>query len=84
MRDGRDVQDGIPVGQGIVAGVVAERPFQAQRFPRVDITFDHHVGIGRDFQVVRFATAVFDGLFAQVAGEEKLIKPVGQRLWRKK
>ena len=38
--DGGDVKDGIRLGQGVVAGVVAEWTFVAQRFGRVDVAFD--------------------------------------------
>ena len=31
MRDGGDVEDGIRLGQGVIAGVVAERVFVAER-----------------------------------------------------
>jgi hypothetical protein len=40
VRDGADVKDGIRLGQGVVAGVVAERAFVAQRLARVNVAFD--------------------------------------------
>src|SRR4030095_4854985 len=40
LRDGGDVEDGIRLGQGVVAGVVAERAFVAERFGRVNVAFD--------------------------------------------
>ena len=45
MRDGGDVEDGIRLGQGVVAGVVAERAFVAQRLGRVNVAFDDEVGV---------------------------------------
>ena len=45
MRDGGDVEDGIRLGQRVVAGVVAERAFVAQRLGRVNVAFDDEVGL---------------------------------------
>src|SRR5207302_5171334 len=44
MRDGGDVEDGIRLGQSVVAGVVAERAFLAQRLARINVAFDDEVG----------------------------------------
>ncbi len=41
-----DVEDGIRLGQGVVAGVVAERAFVAQRLARVNAAFDDEVSVG--------------------------------------
>ena len=46
VRDGGDVEDGIRLGQGVVAGVIAERAFIAQRLSRVNVAFDDEVGVG--------------------------------------
>jgi hypothetical protein len=39
------VEDGIRLGQGAIAGVVAERAFVAQRLGRVNVAFDDEVGL---------------------------------------
>jgi len=49
MRDGGDVEDGIRLRQGVVAGVVAERAFLVQWFARINVAIDDEVGVGRDF-----------------------------------
>ena len=49
VRDGGDVEDRIRLGQRVIAGVVAERAFVAQRFGRVNVAFDVEVGVGGDF-----------------------------------
>ena len=79
VRDGGDVEDGIRLGQGVVAGVVAERAFVAQRFGGVNVAFDDEVGVGGDFEVVGLALDEFDGFFAEVTGEEEFVEAVGQR-----
>ena len=79
MRDGGDVEDRIRLGQRVIAGVVAKRPFLAQRLLRVHVAFDDKVRVGRHFQVVGLALDQFDGLLAQIAGEQELIQAVGQR-----
>ena len=61
VRDGGDVEDGIRLGQRVVAGVVAERAFVAQRLGRVNVAFDDEVGVGGDFEVVGLALDEFDG-----------------------
>jgi len=48
MRDGCDVKDGIRLGQRVVAGVVAERAFVAQRLARINVAFDDEVGVGQN------------------------------------
>ncbi len=40
VRDGSDVEDGIGLGQRVVAGAVAERAFVAERLARVNVAFD--------------------------------------------
>src|SRR6266545_3862946 len=41
-------EDGIRLGQGVVAGVVAERAFVAERLGRVNVAFDDEVGVGQN------------------------------------
>src|SRR6266487_3049437 len=60
VRDGGDVEDGIRLGQRVIAGVVAERAFFAERFARVNVAFDDEVGVGGDFEVVGLALHEFD------------------------
>ena len=48
MREGGDVKDGIRLGQRVIAGVVAERAFFAQRLARVNVAFDDEVGVGQN------------------------------------
>ena len=79
MRDGGDVEDGIRLGQRVIAGVIAERAFVAQRLGRVNVAFDDEVGVGGDFEVVGLALDQFDGFFAEITGEEKFVEAVGQR-----
>jgi len=57
MRDGGDVKDGIRLGQCVIAGVVAERAFVAQRLGRVNVAFDDEVGVGQ--KGFRFGQNVF-------------------------
>src|SRR5688572_23243774 len=40
VRDGGDVEDGMWLGQRVVAGVVAQRAFVAPRLARVNVAFD--------------------------------------------
>ena len=47
VRDGSDVEDGIRLGQGVIAGVVAERAFVAQRLGRVNAAFDDEAALGK-------------------------------------
>jgi hypothetical protein len=48
VRDGGEVEDGIRLGQRIIAGVVAERAFVVQRLAWVNVAFDDEVGVGGD------------------------------------
>ena len=41
------MENGIRLGQGVVAGVVAERAFVAERLGRVNVAFDDEVGVGK-------------------------------------
>ena len=40
------MEDGIRLGQCVVAGVIAEGAFVAQRLARVNAAFDDKVGVG--------------------------------------
>lgn len=80
MGDGGNVENGVEVRQGVIAGVITKGSFHAKGFGGVDIAFNHEIGIGRDFEVVGFAFDEFDGFFAQVTGQEVFIHAVGQ--WR--
>jgi hypothetical protein len=79
VRDGGDVEDGIRLGQGVIAGVVAERAFVAQRLGRVNVALDDEVGVGRDFEVVGLAFDEFDAFLTEITGEEKFVEAIGQR-----
>jgi len=48
VRDGGDVKHRIRLGQRVLAGVVAERAFVAQRLGRVNVTFDDEVRVGQN------------------------------------
>ena len=50
----------IRLRQRIVAGVIAEGAFLAQRFARVNIAFDHKVRVGGDLKVVCLTLDEFD------------------------
>lgn len=78
MGDGGDVKDGIRLGQGVVAGVIAEGAFHAERFLGIDVTFDDKVGIGGDHEVVGLAFDEFDRFFAEITGEEEFVEAIGQ------
>jgi hypothetical protein len=70
---------GIRLGQRVIAGVIAERAFVAQRFGRVDVAFDHEIRVGRHFEIVGLALDQFDRFLAQVTGEQEFIEAIGQR-----
>ena len=48
VRDRGDVEGGIPVGQRVEAGVIAEGAFH-QLLVRIDVAFDDDLGVGGDF-----------------------------------
>ena len=79
MRDGRDVKHRIRLGQGVITGVIAERPFVAQRLRRVHVAFDDEIRVGGNFQVVGLAFDQFDGFFAEITGQQKFIQAIRQR-----
>ena len=80
MRDGGDVEDGIRLRQSVVAGVVAERAFLAQRLARVNVAFDDEIRVGGNFEVVGLAFDEFNGFFAEVTRQQEFVEAVGQ--WR--
>jgi hypothetical protein len=45
VRDGGDMEDWIRLGQRVIAGVIAERTFIAQRLGRVNVALDDEVGV---------------------------------------
>ena len=69
---------GIAVGQGVVAGVVAERPLHP-RLLQVHVAFEDELGVGRHLQVDRAALHQIYRFAAQKAGEEHLVQHAGQR-----
>ncbi len=79
VRDGGDVEDGIRLGQRVIAGVIAERAFVAQRFGGVDVAFDDEVGVGGHLQGVGLALHELNGFLAEITGEQELVEAVGQR-----
>ena len=66
------------VREGVITGVVAERPFDAD-VVEVHISFQHDFGVGRDLQVHGFAGHQFQRIAAQESGEEKFVQVGGQR-----
>ena len=50
MRDRSDVEHGIGLRQGVITRMIPKRPFHAQRFGGIDISFDHDVRIGWHLQ----------------------------------
>ena len=79
MGDGGDVKHRVRLRQGVVAGVVAERPLVTQRLDRIDVALDDDVGVGWHLEVAGFALDHLHRLAAQIAGEQKLIQPVRHR-----
>ena len=64
--------------RGVKSGVIAERSFRP-RLPRLHITFEHEINVGRNFQIVRLAFHQLDRFLAQKPGEENFIQPIRQR-----
>ena len=81
VRDRGDVQHRVLVGQRVVAGVIAERPFGAHII-RVHVAFDDELGRGGDFQVDGLAFDHFDALAADETGKEHLVDLRRQRRGR--
>jgi len=72
------LKDRIRSRQRVISRVIAERAFVAQWFRWVHVTFNHEVGIGGDFQIIRLAFHEFNGFFAEIAREQKFVEAVGQ------
>ncbi len=60
MGDAGEVKDGVLVGEGVEAGVVAEGAFGAQ-FAQFDVAFEDDFGAGGDLEIDGFALDDFDG-----------------------
>ena len=54
MRDRGQMKDRIILDRGVITGVIAERSFRPH-LARLDIAFEDEIGIGRNFEVDRFA-----------------------------
>ena len=78
VGDGGEVEHRVAVGQGVVAGVVAEGPLHSG-LVQVHVAFEHELGVGRHLQVDRAALHEIHRLAAQEAGEEHLVQHPGQR-----
>ena len=82
VRDGRDVEDRVVVGEGVVARVVAERPLAAH-LVRAHITLEDDLSRGRHLDVDRLALDHLDRLVAQEAREDHLVDVARQRCRRR-
>jgi hypothetical protein len=80
--EGREMKDRVVASQRIVARVVAERSLEAP-LRRVDVAFEHDLGIGRHLDVDRAAADELDGASAQPAREDDLVHPGRQRRRRR-
>ena len=78
MRDGRDVKDRELIGGRVKPGVIAERAFDVV-LVRIDVAFDHDLGIGRRFDGLRHALHELDRLAAQITGQQILVDVGRQR-----
>ena len=78
MRDGRDVKDRKSIGGCIKARVIAERAFHLL-LVRINVTFDHNLGIRGRFDRLADALHEFDRLAAQIAGQQILVDVRWQR-----
>ena len=63
------MKDWIVVRQRIEAGMIAERPFAPERLCRVDIAFDHDIGVGRHLDIDGNALHQLDAFLAQKTGK---------------
>ena len=68
MRDAGDVEDGVEIGEGVEAGVVAEGAFGAE-FVEVDVAFEDDLAGGGDFEVDGFALDEFDRSATKESGD---------------
>ena len=64
MCDGRDVKHRIRLGQRVIAGVIAERAFVAQRLGGINVTFDDEIGVGQNgFQLGKIIKSPCTSMF---------------------
>ena len=77
------MEHGIILDRGVIAGVIAERPFRAH-FARLHITFQDKVHIGRHIEIDGLALYQFDRFPSQKSGEQNFVEAVGQRRGRGK
>ena len=74
MGDARDVKGGVAVGQTVDAGMIAERPLDAQVVV-VDVSFEHELGVAPALESLTFLRLhQFDGFPAQQTGERELVE----------
>ena len=79
MSDRGDVKDRVRRGQSVIARMIAERAFLAQRLLGVNVALDDKIRVGRHFEIVGLAFDDLERLFAQIASQQKLIQAVRQR-----
>src|ERR1035437_5104104 len=72
MGDAGEMEDGVLVGEGVEAGVVAEGALGAE-FAQLDVALEDDFGVGGDLKIDGFALNDFDGGAAQEAGDEVLL-----------
>ena len=78
VRERRQMEHRIPVGQGVVAGVVAERPF-GPGLVELHVPLEHELRMSRHLQVDRVAPHQLHCLAPQETGEEHLVDRPRQR-----
>ncbi len=72
VGDAGEMEDGVVVGEGVEAGVVAEGALGAE-FAQLDVAFEDDFGVGGDLEIDGLALDDFDGLAAQEAGDQVLL-----------
>jgi hypothetical protein len=72
MGDAGEMEDGVLVGEGVEAGVVAEGALGAE-LAQFDVAFEDDFSVGGDLEIDGFALDDFDGGAAQEAGDEVLL-----------
>ena len=82
MRNTGNVKHRIVVGQRVVTGMIAERPFPAALVD-VDVPLQHDLARRRDLDVDGYALRQFYGFMAQKPGEHHLIDVARQRRRRR-
>ena len=78
VSDGREMEHGVVVGQGVVPRVVAERPLDPG-LSRRHVPLQHDLRVGRDLEVDGLALDQLDRLLAKNARDRKLV-----HLWRQR